>query len=72
MSISRCTIHWIPDIVRIIVFMLCYLGCCVVVLENHTTIKHVWSLECTVDLYMEVIAGRNYRLAVDKINLVIM
>ena len=41
-------------------------------LEKHTTIKHVWSLECTVFLYMEVIAGRNYRLAVDKINLVVM
>ena len=41
-------------------------------LEKHTTIQHVWSLECTVFLYMEVIAGRNYRLAVDKINLVVM
>ena len=41
-------------------------------LEKHTTIQHVWSLEYTVLLYMEVIAGRNYRLAVDKINLVVM
>ena len=29
--------------------------------------KHVWSLECTVDLYMEVIAGLNDRMVVDKI-----